>query len=214
MSTVPDYLMTAATDMPGAGPTAGSLEQFLADAEHRAYRMARYALWDHEQALDVVQDSMLKLVERYRERPPAEWPALFFTIVAHRINDLRRWRRVRSGAGRLLSLVGLGRSDDGEQETDLLDTHVVDDPPGDRIDPEQALARRQQRAAIEAALAGLPDRQRDTFILREWQGLDIKETARALGCSEGSVKQHHFRALKALRQTLAEVWDHAPDIDR
>lgn len=183
-----------------------ALEDFLAGVEQRAYRMAHYALWDHDQALDVVQDSMLKLVEKYADRSPAEWPALFFTIVNHRINDARRWRRVRQGAQRFLALFQRQQdaSDDSPGESEAAESEQVAAGPS----PEQALSARRQRAAIDAAVAKLPEKQRQVFLMREWQELSIKETAEILGCTEGTVKQHHYRALQALRHTLAEVWSH------
>lgn len=179
---------------------AATLDAFLAGAEHRAYLMARYALWDHECALDVVQDSMLKLVERYAHKPAGEWPALFFTIVNNRINDARRRRRLRQGVGRIVSFFGGGSDDDEAEEMQIADET--------RDDPARVLAARRLGGAIEAALHRLPERQRQVFLLREWQELSVKETAQVLGCTEGTVKQHHFRALQGLRALLAEVRDH------
>jgi RNA polymerase sigma-70 factor (ECF subfamily) len=189
-----------------AGPApAATIDAFLAGAEHKAYLMARYALWDHECALDVVQDSMLKLVERYAHKPAGEWPALFFTIVNNRINDTRRRRRLRQGVSRIVSLFGGGNPADDEAEAEM---QVADDVPGERDDPARLLAARRLGGAIEIALRRLPERQRQVFLLREWQELSVKETAQAMGCTEGTVKQHHFRALQGLRALLAEVRDH------
>ncbi len=186
------------------GPAPATLEAFLAGAEHKAYLMARYALWDHECALDIVQDSMLKLVEHYAHKPAGEWPALFFTIVNNRINDARRRRRLRQGVGRIVSLFGGGRSDEDEAE----EMQIADEAPGERDDPARVVAARRLGGAIEAALHRLPERQRQVFLLREWQELSVKETAQVMGCTEGTVKQHHFRALQGLRVLLAEVRDH------
>ena len=178
-----------------SGPPPTELDAFLASVELQAYHIARYALWDREAALDVVQDSMLRLVERYAERPAAEWPALFFTIVRNRINDLRRTRQLQAG---IAKVVGFFRGDDDAEDTP--ETNVAD--PGNT--PEQALVESSTRAQIDTAMRALPERQRQVLILREWQELSVKETAQALGCSEGTVKQHHFRALAALRKILAE----------
>lgn len=178
-----------------ATPPPTALDAFLASVELQAYHIARYALWDREAALDVVQDSMLRLVERYADRPAAEWPALFFTIVRNRINDARRARRLHAGIARV---VGFFRTDDDADEAP--EANVVD--PGNT--PEQALIEGSARAQIDSAMRALPERQRQVLILREWQELSVKETAQALGCSEGAVKQHHFRALAALRKILAE----------
>jgi RNA polymerase sigma-70 factor (ECF subfamily) len=179
-----------------------TLDTFLATAEHKAYLMARYALWDHELALDIVQDSMLKLVERYAQKPAAEWPLLFFTIVNNRINDARRRRRVR----RFVSL--FAGSAQGDEEASEMEMPIADDLPGERDDPVRAIAARRLGVAIEGAVGRLPERQRQVFLLREWQELSVKETAQVLGCTEGTVKQHHFRALQGLRALLAEVRDH------
>jgi RNA polymerase sigma-70 factor (ECF subfamily) len=172
-------------------PAEQTLEQFLAGVEHRAYRFALYELWDREAALDAVQDSMLRLIERYADRPSAEWPAIFFTILRNRATDAKRWRAWRR-------LRGLLR---GEQDDDPF-AAIASPTDGPDTDAEA----QQRRAHVEEALKALPARQRQVFLLREWQGLTAAETAQALGCSIGAVKQHHFRALKALREKLSEVW--------
>lgn len=179
-------------------PPPTTLDGFLASVELQAYHIARYALWDREAALDVVQDSMLRLVERYAQRPPTEWSALFFTIVRNRINDVRRTRQLHAGIARV---VGFFRRDDDTDDAEPIEATVAD--PGNT--PEQSLLERSTRAQIDDAMRALPERQRQVLILREWQELSVKETAQALGCSEGTVKQHHFRALAALRKTLAEI---------
>jgi RNA polymerase sigma-70 factor (ECF subfamily) len=184
------------------------LDAFLAGVEQKAFRMARYAIWDDELALDIVQDSMLKLVEKYAGRPAKEWPALFFTILNNRIRDMRRWRMVRSGANKLISLFQPRSGSGGEQEYDLLESGQAEDWDNDRQGPERQLSSARLRESIDQAVGELSERQRQVFLLREWQGLDVQETAQVLGCSEGSVKQHHFRAMRALRSKLAEVWQH------
>lgn len=214
---VADDLSTVALS-PGAGGAVGSqagtapclesrdpMNDFLAQVEHQAYRMAQYALWDHELALDVVQDSMLKLVQRYREKPPAEWPALFFTILNNRINDARRQRLVHKGINKIVSLFDRQKPEGNHDLPDPLETDIA----GSRANqPEEELSARRTRQHIDKAVRQLPARQRQVFLLRESQGLGVQETAQVLGCSEGSVKQHHFRAMQALRVLLAEVWDH------
>lgn len=181
-----------------ATPGRPVLDAFLAGVEQRAYRFAYYELWDRDAALDAVQDSMLRLAERYADRPSAEWPAIFFTILRNRTTDAKRWRLTQRLRG---FLTPTRRGDD----TDSLWEHVAG-PTHER--PDAKLAAREQRAAIERALQALPARQRQVFLLRELQGLSTIETARAMGCSAGAVKQHYFRALKALRAGLSEVWDH------
>ncbi|MCG6872422.1 MAG: RNA polymerase sigma factor [Gammaproteobacteria bacterium] len=179
--------------------TGNELDGFLASVEHRAFRIARQAIWDDDAALDVVQDAMLRLVQKYRERPPEEWPALFFTILANRIKDVRRWRMLRAR----VELMFHGTNAQGEPAP-------LDPPgimPGVHGDPERLADSRQIGLAIEAALGKLSRRQQQVFLLREKRGLDVRTTAQVLGCSEGSVKQHHFRAMQALRKLLGEVWD-------
>ncbi len=188
----------AAATEDDTGATGETIESFLAEVEHRAYRFALYELWDRDAALDAVQDSMWRLVERYRDRPAGEWPALFFTILRNRTTDAKRWRLAQRLRG---LLPGPWSSDGGEREDiwAMLPAPASETPEAERIATEQ-------RAALERALAELPRRQRQVFLLREWQGMSTAETAQALGCSEGSIKQHHFRALQALRDKLSEVW--------
>ena len=192
----------------GGDTQPSNMDDFLASVERRAYQIARYALRDPQAAMDVVQDAMLKLVEKYPNKPVAEWPALFFTILNNRITDLRRWRRLRESGGRLISL--FRERGDGSGDEDLLEAGLGVDTQPAAQQPEAATLGMQFRDRIDAALARLSDRQRQVFLLREWQGFSVRETATILGCSEGSVKQHHFRALRALREQLAEVWEPWP----
>ena len=175
----------------------GEIDQFLASIEHKAFVLARAALGEREAALDVVQDSMLKLIERYLDRPEAEWPALFFTILYRRIQDVRRFRRLRQG---WRSFVEFFTPTDEEPNANPPEWSLPSDAPG----PDEAHANARLRARLEAALAELPERQRQVLVLREWQDLSVKETAQVLHLSEGSVKQHHFRGLRAMRALLAE----------
>lgn len=179
------------------------MDRFLEGVEHKGYRMALYALRDRDTALDVVQDAMLKLYEKYSERPAKEWPALFFTILNNRITDVRRWRMLRQSAGKLVSFF---RSRPDEEEDDLLEAGLGVDQ--DEREPEQSAYGKQLGRYINRAVSNLSERQRQVFLLRETQGFSVRDTANILGCSEGSVKQHHFRAMQALRVELAEVWDH------
>ncbi len=196
------------TVVDSGAPTSDSIEVFLVRVENRAYRIAQVALWDHELALDVVQDSMLRLVEHYREKPYSEWPALFFTILRNRINDARRQRRMRDSIGRIIPLFGRHPDTEVQEEIDLLELGLGVDENRQDSDPENLLNGQRIRQSIEAALRQLPQRQRQVFLLREGQELSVKETSLILGCSEGTVKQHHFRAMQKLRHLLAEVWNH------
>ena len=205
-----DILSDSGIALPANNQSNQALDSFFASHEKNAYYVAYAALWHHETALDVVQDSMLKLVEYYRNKPPAEWPALFRTILNNRINDVRRRRLIEQGKHKLVSFTGLFRRDpdngDSMQEPDV----PAEDERDDHITaPEAGLVAEQLRHKVTQALQSLSERQRQVFVLREWRGMTTQETAQTLGCSENSVKQHHFRALRELRKLLAEVWDYA-----
>ena len=185
-----------------SGQSYASLDAFFEDVERRAYRMAVYTLKDEQTALDAVQDAMLKLVEKYSHRPSSEWPALFFTILNNRMIDIQRWGRLREAGGKLVSL--FRNHDNGDE--DLLETGLGSDNfMAER--PEVASWSHDLHDKIDNAVTKLSERQRQVFLLREWQGFNVRETSEILGCSEGSVKQHHFRAMQALRKHLAGVWE-------
>lgn len=170
------------------------LDKFLAGVEKRAYRMARIATSNSDDALDIVQDAMLKLVEKYADRGEAELGPLFHCILQSRIRD---WYRRSSVRNRFRSWLG---ADDDEEDA----LQLVADPAG--RSPDQILEARGGIEALDMALHALPLRQQQVFLLRAWEGLDVKETARAMNCAEGSVKTHYSRALAALRIKLGEHW--------
>jgi RNA polymerase sigma-70 factor (ECF subfamily) len=170
------------------------LDRFLAGVEKRAYRMARIATSNSDEALDIVQDAMLKLVEKYPDRGEDELGPLFHCILQSRIRD---WYRRSSVRNRFRSW--LGSDDDDEDALEL-----IADPAGRA--PDEILAARGGIEALDAALHGLPLRQQQVFLLRAWEGLGVKETAQAMNCAEGSVKTHYSRALAALRIKLGEHW--------
>ena len=172
-----------------------TLDRFLAGVQKRAYRMAQLATRNSEDAFDIVQDTMLKLVEKYADRTEAELAPLFFCILQSRIQD---WYRRSSVRNRLRSWLGSGDDDDADPFE-----HVVD-PAGRSA--EQQLIMDDSIAALNAALLDLPLRQQQVFLLRAWEGLDVRETAAAMQCAEGSVKTHYSRALAALRGKLGEHW--------
>jgi RNA polymerase sigma-70 factor (ECF subfamily) len=186
-----------------------ALEEFFTSHEENAFYVAYAALWNRDTAMDVVQESMMRLIEYYRGKPAGQWPALFRTILNSRINDIRRKRLLEQGKHKLISLTGLFHKDDDKRHA--LDEYEI--PSAQRADgitqPEVEAVTTELRHKVEEALQALSERQRQVFILREWRGMTIKETSRTLGCSENSVKQHHFRAMRELRKQLAEVWEHA-----
>ena len=177
----------------------GELETFLKDVERRAFKQAVFAVRDEEAALDIVQDAMLRLAEKYGHRPAAELPLLFHRIVQNAIRDWFRRQKVRSLWTTLLSSLAPGRDDD---EQDPLETLAADDESNRAASPADQLEQAQVIEIIEQELAKLPARQREAFIMRYWEELDVAETARAMGCSEGSVKTHCSRAAHTLAAAL------------
>ena len=172
-----------------AGEAAPSLEAFFAGIGARAFRFAEAGLRQRDDALDAVQDAMLKMLA-YRARPAQEWPPLFWSILRSRIVDLQRRRSFR-----LRWLLPQSERDE-ESAIDWADTGP---------EPGRAHDTREGYAALVSALRGLPARQREAFTLRVLEEFDVAETARIMGCSEGSVKTHLSRARATLQQKL-EDW--------
>jgi RNA polymerase sigma-70 factor, ECF subfamily len=158
-----------------------------------------YAVRDEEGALDIVQDSMLKLAEKYGDRPPEEFPMLFQRILQNTIRDYFRRSKVRSMWTTVLSAF----SPDDDEDHDPLETLAADaDQNGPRT-PETQLLQAQTLNAIDDEIKKLPARQREAFLMRYWEDMDVAETAAAMGCSEGSVKTHCSRATHALAAALS-----------
>lgn len=183
--------------------TPGELSDFLAHTERRAFKQAAYALRDDHAALDVVQEAMFKLARKYAGRPLAEYPMLFQRILQNAIRDHFRRQKVRQLWTTLFSSFS-GGEDDGDEHDPLETLQPADADADGRDDPLEAAARAEQRALIERAMERLPQRQREAFILRYWEGMDVAETAAVMGCSEGSVKTHCSRAAQALASTLGQ----------
>jgi RNA polymerase sigma-70 factor (ECF subfamily) len=179
--------------------TPKELSDFLASVERRAFKQSVYAVQEEQAALDIVQDSMMKLAEKYAQRPAPELPLLFQRILQNTIRDHFRRTKVRSTWTTLLSNLGMGGEDD---DADPLETLEVDEVSNVPASPALQLEQSQVMAAIEEAVKALPDRQREAFMLRYWEELDVSETAKVMGCSEGSVKTHCSRATHALAKIL------------
>ncbi len=174
-----------------------ALNQFLAGVELRAFKIAQTALRHEDDALDAVQDAMLQLARAYADRPAQEWKPLFYRILENRIRDMQRRRTVR---GRVIAWLPC-RGEEDEDEPDPISQAPSPEPqPVRRLELDEALG------ALEKALAELPRRQQQAFLLRTLEGLDVAATAAAMGCSEGSVKTHYFRALQALRAQLGDFY--------
>ncbi len=179
--------------------THKELSDFLAEVERRAYKQALFAVRDDHLALDIVQDAMLKLAEKYSLRPPAELPLLFQRILQNTIRDFYRRQKVRAMWTMPISSLFGG---DGDEDYDPLDTLEVENDSNFGGSPSKQLERSQVLGYIEKALEKLPARQRQAFLLRYWEEMDVAEAAKVMGCSEGSVKTHCSRATHALAVML------------
>lgn len=181
--------------------TRQELSDFLAAAERRAFKLAVYAVRDQEVALDVVQDAMLKLASHYAERPTAELPLLFQRILQNTITDHFRRQKVRNLWTTPLSALA-GNSDDEGGERDILEALEPESGSPGAESGAELLERAQTLAILDEEIGRLPRRQREAFLLRYWEDLDVAETAEAMGCSEGSVKTHCSRAAHKLAEVL------------
>ncbi|WP_367171623.1 RNA polymerase sigma factor [Zoogloea sp.] len=180
-------------------PSRLELSDFLASVEKRAFKQALFAVRNEESALDIVQDSMMRLAEKYGDKPLAELPMLFQRILQNAIRDHYRRQKVRNMWTTLLSAFS-GPEDD---EHDPLDTLESADSDHKSESPQTQLEQRQTLGVIEREIEKLPARQREAFLMRYWEEMDIAETAAAMGCSEGSVKTHCSRATHTLAAALA-----------
>jgi RNA polymerase sigma-70 factor (ECF subfamily) len=171
-----------------------AIEAFLREIEARAYRIAVLSIRNRDDALDVVQDAMIRLVRRYALRPSDEWRPLFYRILQNRIRDVQRRKTVRT---RVMSFFGGLESDDEHDP-------IAAAPGPAHDDPLEHLVAGDAMQALEQALLQLPARQREAFALRNFEGLDVAQTAVAMRCSEGSVKTHYSRAVHRLRELLKE----------
>ncbi len=172
------------------------LNRFFADVEKRALRIAEISIRDRDEALDLVQDAMIKLARNYADRPGDEWTPLFYRILQNRIRDWQRRQMVRN---KVMVFLGRGSEDDGYDPV-----AAAPDPAGRT--PDEEVQSYEAMESLEVAISGLPGRQREAFMLRTFEGLDVAGTANAMGCSEGSVKTHYSRAVHSLRETLGEHW--------
>ena len=175
------------------------LSDFLKSVEKRAFKRTVYAVRDDDAALDIVQDSMIRLADKYADRPAAELPLLFQRILSNATMDWFRRQKVRQAVVRNFSDFDAA---DVDEDFDLLEALEAAGHAGRAETAEQSVSRGQVLLAIEAEIARLPDRQREAFLLRYWEELDVAETALAMGCSEGSVKTHCSRAVHSLARAL------------
>ena len=174
-----------------------ALNQFLAGVELKAFKIAQAALRHEDDALDAVQDAMLQLARAYAKRPPQEWKPLFYRILENRIRDMQRRRTVR---GRVIAWLPFRGEDEDEEVDPIAQAPSPEPQPVRRLELDEAVN------ALERALGELPRRQQQAFLLRTLEGLDVADTATAMGCSQGSVKTHYFRAVQALRAQLGDFY--------
>lgn len=179
--------------------TEQELSDFLRAVDQRAFKRTLYAVRDTDAALDIVQDAMIRLAEKYGDRPAGELPMLFQRILANATTDWFRRQKVRGAVMRSFSdfeTVG------DEAEHDLLETLASFEQAASTESSADVVARAQILQEIEAEIQKLPQRQREAFLMRYWEELDVAETAMAMGCSEGSVKTHCSRAVHSLARAL------------
>jgi len=180
--------------------TEKELSEFLRSVEKRAFKRSLYHVREQEAALDIVQDSMLKLAQHYGDKPLAELPMLFQRILSNTTLDWFRRQKTRNALFTTMS--DLGAADD-QDDFDPLEA-MVDMQFGDGSESAQdALERAQILRQLESHIMELPARQREAFLLRYWEEMDVAETAAVMGCSEGSVKTHCSRAVQALSKVLS-----------
>ena len=175
------------------------LSDFLKSVEKRAFKRAVYAVRDDDAALDIVQDAMIRLAERYADRPAAELPLLFQRILSNATMDHFRRLKVRNSVMQNMSDFDVG-GDDGD--FDLLEGLESVEAVLGAESAADTVSRAQILLAIELEVAELPARQREAFLLRYWEEFDVAETASVMGCSEGSGKTHCSRAVHALAKAL------------
>jgi RNA polymerase sigma-70 factor (ECF subfamily) len=201
MSTCTGVFAVSCTREPSMGARAlqreRQLNQFLLEVERRALRIAEISVRDRDEALDLVQDAMIKLARNYGERPEGEWTPLFYRILQNGVRDWHRRQKVRNRV-----MVWFGRTGTAEDDYDV--TANAPDPAGRTPDDELQTHEAMQR--LEVSIHALPERQREAFMLRTFEGLDVAGTAVAMGCSEGSVKTHYSRAVHTLRDKLGDHW--------
>ncbi|MFT4103205.1 MAG: RNA polymerase sigma factor [Burkholderiaceae bacterium] len=183
--------------------TRQEIAGFLASVERRAFKQAMFAVRDEDVALDVVQDAMFKLVEKYADKPAAEIGPLFQRILQNVITDHFRRQKVRNLWTTLLSTLQ-GDDEDGGGDRDVLESLGPEAGSGQAESAADEVQRQQILSIIEGEIARLPKRQREAFLLRYWEDMDVAETALAMGCSEGSVKTHCSRATHALAKALSD----------
>ena len=171
------------------------MEEFLKSVEKKAFRMIQIATGYTDDALDLLQDSMMAFVRKYSGKSESEWKPLFYRVVQNRIRDWYRREKVK----RLFFISTQRRKDNQPDPLESVEDNRA-------VDSLTALTASQALAKLDDVLKKLPARQQQVFLLRSWEGLSTKETAKAIGCTQGTVKTHYSRALEKLKQELEGTW--------
>ena len=178
------------------------LDDFLEKSERRAYQMALYASRNQEDALDIVQDAMMTLAQKYGDKPSGEWGPLFHRILQSKIHDWYRRHNVRT---KWHGLISFSPNDSGNGQKDEQVNNTIENTPEQKnTKPDDRLAQSRAMKLLSEAVENLPQRQQQAFLLRSWEGLNVAETAAAMNCSQGSVKTHYSRAIHSLRELLGD----------
>ncbi len=178
--------------------TDKELSDFLKSVEKRAFKRTAYTVRNDDAALDIVQDSMIRLSQKYADRPPEELPLVFQRILSNATMDWFRRQKVRNAV--LVNLSDFEGADDDGGDFDLLELLDLDSVATESA--ADSVGRQQILELIDGEVSKLPGRQREAFLLRYWEELDVAETAAVMGCSQGSVKTHCSRAVHALAKSL------------
>jgi RNA polymerase sigma-70 factor (ECF subfamily) len=184
------------------------LSDFLQSVEKRAFKRSLFHVRDEDAALDIVQDSMMKLAEHYADKPVAELPMLFQRILANTTLDWFRRQKTRHALFSNFSDFESSQNDENG-DFDLLETLSVQASESQTQSAEENLLTISNIHQIEEEIKKLPARQREAFLLRYWEEMDVAETAAVMGCTEGSVKTHCFRAIQTLSQALTAKGIHS-----
>ena len=190
------------TAQTATGSNELTMEQFLIEIEKKAYRMVEISVRDHGEAMDILQEGMIKLVTSYSNKPSQQWKPLFYRILNNKIIDWHRHQKVKN-------LVFFWRSDKSDDNDDVIDPidNIEDQYSGQKV-PVEALEKLQQQESVVAALSALSVKQQQCFMLRSWEGMSVAETANIMGCSTGSVKTHYSRAVAKIKQMLEVEHDY------
>ena len=194
--TLPDTMPEGTTDALGYS----TLEEFLKFIERRAFHMTRLSTNSVDDAHDIVQDTMYKLVEKYAGKAPADWKPLFYTILRSKTTDYYRRNAIRDK-------VFPWRKPNSNESNDYLEPLINLSTSAGTDDPDSMLVRSERLQQLTSAIKQLPLRQQQAFMFRAWEGLSTLQTATAMGCTEGSVKTHYSRAMKRLRALLGDYYE-------